>query len=81
MLRQLHTRDARRSFCPEGHWISRQVAILQTEGVSKGPPGSLHASAVITPMASSDLTLRRRGRPYRPFQGLRALTQEEMGKI
>ncbi|XP_071445333.1 ubiquitin-protein ligase E3C [Hetaerina americana] len=77
LLRQLHTRDARRPFCPDGHWISRQVAILQTEGgASKGQPGS--SSAVITPMPSSDITLRRRSRPYRPFQGLRALTQEEM---
>lgn len=25
LLRQLHTRDARRPFCPPGHWISKQV--------------------------------------------------------
>ncbi|KAG8224519.1 hypothetical protein J437_LFUL004210 [Ladona fulva] len=73
LLRQLHTRDARRPFCPEGHWISRQVAILQTDsGVSKG------SSTSAMTMVAYDLAFRRRGRPYRPFQGLRALTQEEM---
>lgn len=27
LVRQLHARDSRRSFCPEGHWISKQVQI------------------------------------------------------
>jgi len=61
LVRQLHARDIRRPFCPEGHWISKQV---------------------ILPLDKpSDFTLRRhRLRNYRPFQGLRAFTREELGK-
>ena len=61
LVRQLHARDIRRPFCPEDHWISKQV---------------------ILPLDKpSDFTLRRhRLRNYRPFQGLRAFTREELGK-
>ena len=61
LVRQLHARDIRRPFCPEGHWISKQVRLPLDK--------------------SSDFTLRRpRRRNYRPFQGLRAFTREELGK-
>lgn len=59
LVRQLHSRDIRRPFCPENHWISKQITIP----VDK----------------PSDFTLRRhRLRVYRPFQGLRAFTREEL---
>lgn len=28
LVRQLHARDNRRPFCPEDHWISKQVQII-----------------------------------------------------
>ena len=61
LLRQLHTRDLRRQFCPDGHW---------------------NASNITIPMDRlQDITFRQsRLRGYAPFQGLRALTQEEMEK-
>lgn len=63
LVRQLHTRDNRRPFCPEGHWISKQVQIIV---------------GVYQP---TDFAFRRRRlRGYRPFQGLRAFTREELGK-
>ncbi|PSN48070.1 hypothetical protein C0J52_03451 [Blattella germanica] len=59
LVRQLHARDIRRPFCPDGHWISKQVVIPLDK--------------------PSDFTLRRhRLRNYRPFQGLRAFTREEL---
>ncbi|XP_069702572.1 ubiquitin-protein ligase E3C isoform X1 [Periplaneta americana] len=59
LVRQLHARDIRRPFCPDGHWISKQVMIPLDK--------------------PSDFTLRRhRLRNYRPFQGLRAFTREEL---
>jgi len=59
LVRQLHARDIRRPFCPEGHWISKQVILPLDK--------------------QSDFTLRRhRLRNYRPFQGLRAFTREEL---
>lgn len=27
LLKQLHIRDSRRSFCPPNHWISKQISI------------------------------------------------------
>ena len=27
LVRQLHSRDSRRQFCAEGHWLSHKVAI------------------------------------------------------
>ncbi|XP_067007893.2 ubiquitin-protein ligase E3C [Anabrus simplex] len=59
LVRQLHSRDIRRPFCPEGHWISKQVVIPLDK--------------------PSDFSLRRhRLRIYRPFQGLRVFTKEEL---
>lgn len=59
LVRQLHARDIRRPFCPEGHWISKHVMLPLEK--------------------PSDFTLRRqRLRNYRPFQGLRAFTREEL---
>ncbi|KAK7793688.1 hypothetical protein R5R35_013163 [Gryllus longicercus] len=59
LVRQLHSRDIRRPFCPDSHWIARQVVIPLDR--------------------PSDLALRRhRLRVYRPFQGLRVFTKEEL---
>lgn len=61
LVRQLHARDIRRAFCPEQHWICKQVSIPLNK--------------------PSDFTLRRhRLHSYRPFQGLRAFTREELGE-
>lgn len=61
LVRQLHARDSRRPFCPEDHWISKQVQIIYQP---------------------SELPFRkRRLRGYRPFQGIRALSREELGNI
>lgn len=61
LLRQLHARDNLRPFCPEGHWVSRQVQLIL---------GVCHPA---------DLAVRKgRLRGYRPFQGLRAFTREDM---
>ncbi|KAK6617229.1 hypothetical protein RUM44_005560 [Polyplax serrata] len=58
LVRQLHARDSRRPFCPEDHWISKQVQIIYQP---------------------SELPFRkRRLRGYRPFQGIRALSREEL---
>ncbi|XP_063238622.1 ubiquitin-protein ligase E3C isoform X2 [Bacillus rossius redtenbacheri] len=59
LVRQMHTRDSRRRFCPDGHWISKHVMIP----VSRPPHFILR---------------RPRQRMYRPFQGLRAFTREEL---
>lgn len=59
LVRQLHARDIRRPYCPDGHWIAHQVVIPLDR--------------------PSDLALRRhRLRVYRPFQGLRVFTKEEL---
>ena len=31
LVRQLHSRDSRRQFCSEGHWLSHKVAIDPTQ--------------------------------------------------
>ncbi|XP_076044121.1 ubiquitin-protein ligase E3C isoform X2 [Oratosquilla oratoria] len=50
-LRQLHLRDTRRHFCPEGHWISHRIAL---------PPNKC-----TTPFVSRERFRRRRFRPVR----------------
>ena len=62
LVRQLYTRDTRRQFCPESHWINDRITL---------PLDRPH-----------DISFRRsRLRQYRPFQGLRVFTREELGKI
>ena len=61
LVRQLCTRDTRRQFCPENHWINNRITL---------PLDRPH-----------DISFRRaRLRQYRPFQGLRVFTREELGK-
>ena len=60
LIRQLYTRDTRRQFCPDDHWINDRV-ILPLD-------------------RPNDISFRRsRLRQYRPFQGLRVFTREELG--
>ena len=62
LVRQLCTRDTRRQFCPENHWINDRITL---------PLDRPH-----------DISFRRaRLRQYRPFQGLRVFTREELGKV
>ena len=62
MVRQLYTRDTRRQFCREDHWINDRITL---------PLDRPH-----------DISFRRsRLRQYRPFQGLRVFTREELGKF
>lgn len=59
LVRQLYTRDTRRQFCPENHWINDRITL---------PLDRPH-----------DISFRRsRLRQYRPFQGLRVFTREEL---
>lgn len=59
MVRQLYTRDTRRQFCRDDHWINDRITL---------PLDRPH-----------DITFRRsRLRQYRPFQGLRVFTREEL---
>eukprot|EP00095_Tigriopus_kingsejongensis_P006661 maker-scaffold363_size195477-snap-gene-0.52 protein:Tk06661 transcript:maker-scaffold363_size195477-snap-gene-0.52-mRNA-1 annotation:"ubiquitin-protein ligase e3c" len=59
LVRQLYTRDTRRQFCPDDHWICNHISL---------PLDRPH-----------DISLRRsRLRQYRPFQGLRVFTREEL---
>lgn len=62
MVRQLYTRDTRRQFCRDDHWINDRITL---------PLDRPH-----------DITFRRsRLRQYRPFQGLRVFTREELGEL
>ncbi len=62
LVRQLYTRDTRRQFCPDDHWINDRITL---------PLDRPH-----------DISFRRsRLRQYRPFQGLRVFTREELGKF
>jgi len=66
LVRQLYTRDTRRQFCPDDHWINDRITL---PGVGGGVANS----------SANDLSLRRsRLRQYRPFQGLRCFTREEL---
>lgn len=63
LVRQLYTRDTRRQFCPDSHWINDRITL---------PPMDHRGGG-------NDLSLRRsRLRQYRPFQGLRCFTREEL---
>ena len=62
LVRQLYTRDTRRQFCPDDHWINDRI-ILPLD-------------------RPNDISFRRsRLRQYRPFQGLRVFTREELGNL
>ena len=62
MVRQLYTRDTRRQFCRQDHWINDRITL---------PLDRPH-----------DISFRRsRLRQYRPFQGLRVFTREELGEL
>ena len=62
LVRQLNTRDTRRQFCPENHWINDRITLPLDR--------------------PNNISFRRsRLRQYRPFQGLRMFTREELGKI
>ena len=61
LVRQLYTRDTRRQFCPENHWINDRITLPLDR--------------------PNNISFRRsRLRQYRPFQGLRMFTREELGK-
>lgn len=65
LMRQLYSRDLRRSFCPEGHWISQPVTM----------------SLAIDRPSDATLRRRSRLRQhYRPFHFVPAFTREELGK-
>ena len=38
LIRELHDRDARRNFCPEGFWISQKLASLAEKARRSGNP-------------------------------------------
>ena len=53
LVRQLYTRDTRRQFCPDNHWINDRITLPPMDHRGVG----------------NDLSLRRsRLRQYRPFQ-------------
>ena len=60
LVRQLYTRDTRRQFCPDNHWINDRITLPLDR--------------------TNDVSFHRRSRlrQYRPFQGLRVFTREEL---
>lgn len=65
MLRQLHSRDLRCRFCPEGHWVSNRF----TMNSAYDKPSNMHF-----------LQYTRRSRlNYRPFRVIPVISMDNIG--
>jgi len=66
LLRQLHSRDLRCRFCPEGHWVSNRF----TMNSAYDKPSNMHF-----------VQYTRRSRVnYRPFRGIPVISMDNLGK-
>lgn len=67
LLRQLHSRDLRCRFCPEGHWVSNRF----TMNSAYDKPSNMHF-----------MQYTRRSRlNYRPFRGVPVISMDNLGII
>lgn len=65
LLRQLHSRDLRCRFCPEGHWVSNRF----TMNSAYDKPSNMHF-----------VQYTRRSRlNYRPFRGIPVISMDNLG--
>lgn len=69
LLRQLHSRDLRCRFCPEGHWVSNRF----TMNSAYDKPSNMHFM---------QYTRRSRSRlHYRPFRGIPVISMDNLGIV
>lgn len=67
LLGQLHARDLRCKFCPEGHWVSNRF----TMNSAYDKPSNMHF-----------MQYTRRSRlNYRPFRGVPVISMDNLGII